>query len=95
MPHGRKSYPLKRKSQALVVLGQPVKMSGGGGIGFGLFALLRGSSRPFKVCDMFYAPLYYGAVLVEQKLLCGDQSQIFFVSCAIARVARADCMHNN
>lgn len=85
MSHGRKAHPLKRKSQALIVLGQPcslVKMSSRG-MGFGLSALLRGSSRPFKVCNIFYAPLYYGAVLVEQKLFCGDQSQIYLVPCVV------------
>lgn len=68
--------------QALVVSGQPcedVKMAGGG-VGFELSALLRGSSRPCKVCHIFYAPLYYGVVSVKQNLFCGDQSQIFFSS---------------
>lgn len=63
--------------------------------GLGLSGLLRGCCRPCKVCNIFYAPLYYGAVPVEQLIFCGDQSQIFLVSCAIARAARADCMHNN
>ena len=67
----------------------------GTGMGFGLSAFLRGSSRPFKVCNTFYTSLNYVDVPVERKLFCGDQSQIFLVSCAIARVARADCMHNN
>jgi len=57
------------------------------GMGFGLSALLRGSSRPFKVCNTSYASLHYRAVHVKQKLFCGDQSQIFLLSCAIARFA--------
>ena len=94
MPHGRKAHPLRRKLAGSGRVGSPwkrlVKMSG-----FGLSALLWGSYRPCKVCNIFYAPPHYGAVPVEQNIFCGDQSQIFLVSCAIARVCRADCMHNN
>ena len=67
MPHGRKAPPLRRKLAGSGRVGSPwkrlVKMSG-----FGLSALLRGSYRPCKVCNIFYAPPYYGAVPVEQKI---------------------------
>ena len=86
MAHGRNSHPLRRKIAGSGLVGSPWKRLEKM-LGFGLSALLRGSFRPCKVCNIFYAPLYYGVVPVEQKIFCGDQSQIFLVSCAIARVS--------